>query len=103
LPETEYLLQVWADARIRHYHRTEGGRVVEFIIQLEVEVEGVWRQAIRYDTAHGYSHIDRFRLRGGRTKERLFLRFEDALIRAEKDLSENWLAFRDRFLRGGFP
>lgn len=103
MPETQYTLQLLEDARIRHYHRTERGRVVEFVVQLEVQVEGVWRQAIRYDTAHGFAHIDRLRLRGDRTKERLFLRFRDALSRAEKDLSENWSAYRERFLRGEFP
>jgi len=103
LPETQYVLPILADTRIRHYHRTDRGRVVGFVVQLEVEVAGVWRHAIRYDTSHGFAHIDRYRLSGGHTKERLFLRFKDALIRAEKDLSGNWPAYRERFLRGEYP
>jgi len=52
VPERQYLLPVRLDTRIRHYHRTESGRVVEFLVQLEIKVAGSWREAIRYDTAH---------------------------------------------------
>src|SRR5918992_3907937 len=39
LPETSYTLPVWTDTRTRHYHRTQGQRVVELVVvQLEVEV-----------------------------------------------------------------
>ena len=61
-----YLLPVWMDTRIRHSHRTERRRVVEFAVQLEVEVCGAWREVIRYDTAHGVAHVDRFTLIGKR-------------------------------------
>jgi len=45
--------------------------VVEFVVQLEVEARGAWRSVIRYDTAHGYAHIDRYNLRGRSKKDRL--------------------------------
>ncbi|HSB77860.1 MAG TPA: hypothetical protein VLM91_03670 [Candidatus Methylomirabilis sp.] len=88
---------------MRHYHRTDRGRVAEFTLQLEVEVGGEWRPVIRYDTAHGSAHIDRFTLAGKKRKEWLELDFKEALLRAERDLKTNWLTYRDRFLRGEFP
>ena len=103
MPETSYILPVWIDTRIRHYHRTEGGDVVKFTIQLEVESKERWRTVIRYDTAHGYAHIDRLNLQGKRRKERLHLNFSDALTRAERDIKQNWWTYRETFLRGGFP
>lgn len=103
MPETSYILPVWIDTRIRHYHRTEGGAVVKFTIQLEVEIQGRWTAVIRYDTAHGSSHIDRFNLQRKRRKERLPLNFSDALTRAERDIKQNWWTYRETFLRGEFP
>jgi len=62
-----------------------------------------FRAAIRYDTAHGYAHIDRFNLQGKRRKENLRLNFAEALTRAERDIKQNWTTYRERFLKGEFP
>ena len=102
MSETRYVIPLWLDTRLRHFHRTEGGRVVEFSIQLEVEVQGEYRPAIRYDTAHDAAHIDRFTRTGRRRREWLDLDFDEALVRAERDLRENWLGCRERFLRGEY-
>ena len=59
-----------------------------------------WKPVIRYDTAHGYAHIDRYNLRGRSKKERLPLSFSEALTRAERDIKQNWSVYRDRFLKG---
>ncbi len=77
--------------------------MLKFTIQLEVEAKGRWRAAIRYDTAHGYAHIDRFNLQGKRRKEILRLDFAEALTRAERDIKQNWTTYRERFLKGEFP
>ena len=103
MPETRYILPVSLDTRIRHYHRTEGGVVLKFTIQLEVETKGRWKAVIRYDTAHRYAHVDRFNLQGKRRKERLRLSFGEALTRAERDIKQNWSTYRERFLQGEFP
>jgi len=101
--ERQYLLPVWLDTRIRHYHRAERGRVVEFLVQLEVKVKESWREVIRYDTAHDFTHIDRYNLKREVRKERLKLSYGEALTRAERDIKGNWVIYRDRFLKGGFP
>ena len=103
MAETSYTLPIGADTRIRHYHRTQTGRVVEFVVQLEVEVRGAWKPVIRYDTAHGYAHIDRYNLRGRTEKEQLALSFGEVLARAERDIKQNWSVYRERFLKGEWP
>lgn len=103
MAESRFLLPISADARIRHYHRTHRGRLTEFSLQLEIEVGGEWRPVIRYDTAHGSAHIDRFTLAGRKRKEWLQLDFREALIRAERDLKTNWVMYRNNFLRGELP
>jgi hypothetical protein len=48
LAEKEYLIRLGERARKRHYHKTDKGHVVTFMLQLEVEVEeGVWNAVIR--------------------------------------------------------
>src|SRR5262249_58803539 len=59
-----------------------------------------WKPVIRYDTAHGCAHIDRYNLRGRSKKERLPLSFSEALTRAERDIKQKWSVYRDRFLKG---
>ena len=69
----------------------------------EVEARNAWRSVIRYDTARGYAHIDRYNLRGRSKKDRLVLSFSEALTRAERDIKQNWAVYRERFLKGEWP
>lgn len=103
MAEKRWILPVSSDTRVRHYHRTDEGKVAEFSLQLEVRYEAEWRVVIRYDTAHGFAHVDRYNVEGVQWKERLELPFDDALTRAERDLKRNWRGYRERFLRGGYP
>ena len=100
MPEKHYTLPVWIETRIRHYHRAERGRVTAFTVQLEVEIQNEWRPVIRYDTAHGFVHIDRFTRQGKLTKKRLNLTYAEALTRAERDIKQNWAVYREKFLQG---
>lgn len=51
-----YTRALGARTRKRHFHKTENGKVVDFVIQLEVRVGGAWQPVIRYDYAHDFSH-----------------------------------------------
>jgi hypothetical protein len=103
LPETNYTLPLRVDTRIRHFHKTQGRRVIEFVVQLEIAVRNEWKPVIRYDTGHGFAHIDRYNLRGNAQKERLPHSFSEALTRAERDVKQNWSIYRERFLKGEWP
>jgi hypothetical protein len=70
LAEKEYLIRLGEGARKRHYHNTDKGNLVAFMVQLEVEVEdGIWKPVIRYDCAHDFAHRDRYNLRGDQDKQ----------------------------------
>ncbi len=103
MPRKEYVLLYSEDTRKRHYHRTERGKVIEFMVQLEVKVEGSWRPVIRYDCAHGYAHRDCYNLAGEQKKEELVLSVEETLTLADKDIRRRWRTYRARFLKGGYP
>ena len=47
MTEKEYLILLDTDVRKRHYHFTEAGKVVKFVVQLEVKSEGLWKQVLR--------------------------------------------------------
>lgn len=56
MPEKQYLILLDIDARKRHHHVTEAGRIAKFVVQLEVKTGVVWKEVIRYDV-HMIMHI----------------------------------------------
>ncbi len=100
MTETEFLLYYSDDARKRHYHQTEKGKVVRFMVQLEVKVGGQWKPVIRYDCAHHFSHRDRFNWKGEQVKEVLNLPYAEALTLADEDIDDRWETYKFEFLKG---
>ena len=103
MAERLYIIPYDRNARKRHYHKTERGRVTHFVVQLEVEVEGEWKPVIRYDCAHEFVHRDCYNLRGKQKKDELNLRYEEALTLADEDIDDNWERYRSNFLKGRYP
>lgn len=104
MPEKEYLIRLGDGARKRHYHRTEKGVVVSFVVQLEIEIEkGKWSPVLRYDCAHDFAHRDRYNLKNEQRKEELHLSYADALNLADEDINKNWQVYKEKFLRGELP
>ena len=86
--------------RKRHYHETEKGKVIYFSVQLEIEVKGEWKVVVRYDCSHGFSHIDKYDIKGNQVKKKLNLNFESTLTFGNWDINENWLKYKEEFIRG---
>lgn len=104
MAQRTYLIRLGEGARKRHYHETERGSVITFMVQLEVEVEvEVWKPVLRYDCAHDFAHRDRYNLDGEQVKEDVRLSYAEALNLADKDINQNWGVYRQRFLLGIFP
>lgn len=103
MTERTYTRALGGNARKRHSHRTERGKVVEFVVQLEVRVGGEWKVVLRYDCAHDFSHIDRYNIHGEQQKEDLRLSYGEALTLADEDINTDWETYVDQFLRGEFP
>jgi len=96
----EFIVILDDGVRKRHRHETNGGKVTNFVVQLEIRIEQEWKVAIRYDCAQGYSHVDRYDKTGEKTKRLLNLQFESALTYGDWDINENWQHYRDSFLKG---
>ncbi len=87
--------------RKRHEHMTERGRVIRFAVQYETFAGGEWRPVVRYDTAHGFPHIDRSFPDGRVEKIPLLVPdLGDALTLADDDIDENWPRYKEEFLKG---
>ena len=99
----EYIIPYSEDTRKRHYHQTQSGKVVKFMVQLEIKHEGSWKEVVRYDCAHGYAHRDSYNKRGKHTKEELHLKFEDALTLADDDIDDYWETYKNKYLKGDIP
>lgn len=97
---TEYVIPLGENARKRHYHETDKGSVTGFVVQLEVFVNDRWQVVIRYDSAHGFAHIDRYYLDGRKVRKELHLKLREALTLADEDIKENWKIYQKSFLEG---
>lgn len=100
MQEIEYLIYLTAEAtdRLRVYAQKEKGEILEFVIQYETMISGVWQPVVRYDTAHGFAHKDMLRPNGKSIKQPLFFEtYNLALTFATLDLKANWKQYRDNF------
>ena len=103
MTRVEYVLPLGENVRKRHVHETDRGMVVAFVVQLEAFIDATWRPIVRYDSAHGFCHIDVYRRSGESRKEELVMSFADALTLADEDILARWEEYRYRFLEGEWP
>ena len=96
---TEYVRALGEGARIRHHHETGRGKVIAFMVQLEVELRGTWVPVVRYDTAHGRAHVDLYDTPTRKSKHFLGLSPAEAMTLAEEDIKDNWERYQADFLR----
>ena len=83
-------------ARIRF--QVERGRVLEFVVQLECRFRNEWHAVVRYDTAHGYAHVDV--MHPAKQAEKIRLASQDhnaVLTEAISDLAKNWALYGQRY------
>ena len=86
--------------RLRHYHVQTKNVVIEFIIQLEIEIDNKWYPVTRFDTKHGFAHQDICHYNGKIEKINLGINnYNIAMTFAEQDLKRNWNVYKERFLK----
>jgi hypothetical protein len=98
-----YIRDLSENARKRHAHETDQGKVLGFTVQLEVWHYGRWNPIVRYDGSHGFPHKDVFRRNGESRKVPLNKSFKEALVFADQDIEDRWEMYLSRFLRGDWP
>ena len=84
--------------RYRHQHVRERGRIVEFRIQYEALIAGLWHPVVRYDSAHDQPHRDILHPDGTQTKE-WYTGFSNAEVLAlgQRDMMRNWRRYREAY------
>ena len=92
MPDKDYEITLAPGNRIVVSIKMVGGRAVSFVVRLTVRTNGKESDVARYDTAHGWPHLD---LLGptGRVKEKRWLDvddFETALTHAIEDFKVNY-------------
>ena len=84
--------------RYRHSHSWEANEVVGFRIQFEALIDDGWIVIVRYDMAHDRPHRDIMHPDGSETKEWLDLYSNaEVLTIGQRDIMENWPAYRKQF------
>lgn len=101
--EKEYIVIYSENARKRHYHKVEKGKIIHFVVQLEVKVKDEWKPVIRFDCSHQYAHCDKYNLTGKQKKYEMNLSYKEALTFGDRDIKRNWRLYRDKFLKGEYP
>jgi hypothetical protein len=87
------------EARMRCSYKRRGRVILEYTVQLEIPLEGVWRPVVRFDNAHGFCHRDDLHPDGTQDKTAMFVgTANDTFTRAIKEVSTNWETHRNRFL-----
>lgn len=101
---TRYVYLLTINDRKRHEHFTVQGKVVRFSVQYETFAQGRWHPVIRYDTAHGFAHLDRIRPDGATDKIPLLTQdLGEALTFADQDINDNWERYKEAYLKDRLP
>ncbi len=96
--ETSFSAFLTPDDRVRHYHFSVKGKTTKFVVQYEAYILGEWRPIIRYDTAHGFAHLDRMHPDGSVEKVPLpYWNYNEVLTFAQNDIKSNWEWYRERY------
>ena len=87
--------------RIRVDFETDHGEVIALhVVQYETSLGEEWQPVARYDTAHGFFHLDVYTSRSAMKYRIVVPDLGQALTFALNDLKTNWRVYKQRF-RGG--
>lgn len=96
--QREFFLTKPDGIAIRVGFNLDRGRVTEFTVQLECWLDGRWRSAVRYDTAHDRPHRDTQNWTGGVEKKDWLpveTDYNNAMSQAIRDLTAHAQTYRD--------
>ena len=102
VPRKDYFHYFDGQTRLVVYFTTRKGLAIRFVVKLEYEDDGVWREIIRYDCFHGYVHKDVLGRSGDKSR---VVRYElldptTGLNAAIADCSENFRSYVERWHHG---
>src|SRR5690242_8385830 len=96
---TAYVRNLDWDVRYRVEFLVDHARIQEFVVQLEMVLDQQWKPVIRYDTAHGFAHCDRYEADGTihRHEPMGISDFNEALTFATRTIRNDWEALVGSF------
>ncbi len=97
---TQYRINLSRTDYIRVVFDRTGKRIVQFAVQYLANIENEWQPIVRFDTAHGYSHMDISHPDGSQeTREMSFDNYNTALTYAINHIKTRWQFYRERYER----
>ena len=97
--EVEYEHELGENAFALVRFKRERKQIQGFVVQLERVYDGERHIIIRYDASHGFAHSDTMRPNRSETKVELNLDFNRAFTFAQRDISQNWKFYCERYER----
>lgn len=98
MAKKHYLDGFEEEYRIRVEIETEKGQVLDFIVQLECLIGGMWYPVVRYNCAHRAPHRDVLHPDGSVQKEWYCGEQPgEVLTRAIQDIKANYAFYKERF------
>ena len=99
--ESEFFIPLPNAAALRVRYLKDRGRILRFVVQLEVLIDRDWTPIVRYDNAHQFVHRDDIKPDGSqfKTPPMAFANNEDAFNFALQDLRMNSRFYIERYER----
>lgn len=93
-----FIIDLTTEDRIRLRFTTKEGKVRNFVVQYEIFLKDEWREILRYDTTHGFLHMDVCHFKKKSDKIKLDITdLNQALTYAIQDIKARWRFYRERF------
>ena len=99
MPRKDYIIELNSKTRILIFFITDAGKIIKFVVKLEVLLNNKWIEIERYDTYHGCVHKDI--MKANHEKDRTIryelMDYKAGLNMAIKDFKENFDLYLGRF------
>ncbi len=101
MDEREFFISLPDSSALRIRYVKDRGRILRFVVQLEMFIDQVWTPIVRYDNAHHFIHRDDIKPDGSqiKTPPMAFANNEDAFNFALQDLRTNYRFYMQRYLQ----
>jgi len=95
-----FIIDLTVGDRIRIRSVTREGEIGSFVVQYEAFLKNEWREILRYDTSHGFLHLDVCHIKKKSDKIKLDITdLNQAFSYAIQDIKAKWQFYRDRYER----
>ncbi len=101
MPEKSYRVFLDEENSIFVYFETTDGVVTSFVVKYLSIINQIEYEILRYDSGHDVAHVD-YLNSNGEVEKKIWLshlNFAQAFTHARRDIEENYLIYRERFIQ----